>query len=162
MSTKHSKLQAGPPAAVLMISRFTLVFKDLVNGVPTAYHDLESLLTNSEDQLQTMFKGMPSFIQNLVEKLPEKFTSHLGPETLAALSEKAKLGGKAVGAPAVKLRVPSLKELVLKRGALVTMLKSIMNFLKLRFPAVLGVNVLWSLALFRTFGAPDYPTLASY
>ena len=58
--------------------------------MPTAYHDLESLLTNSEDQLQGMFKGMPSFIQKLVEKLPEKFTSHLGPEVLAAAAEAAR------------------------------------------------------------------------
>ena len=125
--------------------RFTLVFKDLVNGVPTAYHDLESLLTNSEDQLQKMFGGMPSFIQNLVEKLPEKVTSHLGPEVLAMAAEKSKLSTAA--GTSVKLKVPSLKELVMKRGALVGMLRSIMTFLRTRFPAVLGVNVLWSLAL---------------
>ena len=122
--------------------------------MPTAYHDLESLLTNSEDQLQNMFKGMPSFIQKLVEKLPEKFTSHLGPEVLAAAAEKTKLNMASAAAasgtstPKIKLRVPSLKELVMKRGALVGMLRSIMAFLRTRFPAVLGLNVLWSLALF--------------
>ena len=100
-----------------------------------------------------MFKGMPSFIQNLVEKLPEKFTSHLGPEVMAMAAEKAKVGTEAAGAaagPALKLKVPSLKELVMKRGALIGMLRSIMTFLRTRFPAVLGLNVLWSMALFRT------------
>ena len=49
----------------------------------------------------------------------------------------------------LKARVPSLKDLVTKPGAVASMLKTIMNFLKTRFPAFMGMNVLWSLALFR-------------
>ena len=45
----------------------------------------------------------------------------------------------------------------MKRGALVGMLRSIMAFLRTRFPAVLGLNVLWSLALFRTSSPPPPP-----
>ena len=134
--------------------RFTLVFKDLVNGVPTAYGDLESLLTNSEDQLQKMYKNLPSFMQQLIEKLPSKFTSSLGPEILAAAAEKQGLksdlftkGASVASHAGMKLKVPSLKELVTKQGALIGLLRSIMSFLRTRFPAVIGVNVLWSLAI---------------
>ncbi|KAI4241135.1 MAG: hypothetical protein L6R42_011363 [Xanthoria sp. 1 TBL-2021] len=48
----------------------------------------------------------------------------------------------------MKVRVPSLKDLVTKPGAVAGLLKTIMNFLKLRFPAFLGMNVLYSLGLF--------------
>lgn len=47
------------------------------------------------------------------------------------------------------LRPTSLKDLVTKPGAVVSLLKSIMNFLKFRFPAFMGTNVLFSLGLFR-------------
>ena len=146
--------------------RFTLVFKDLANGVPTAYHDLESLLTNSEDQLQTMYKSLPSFMQHLIEKLPAKFTSSLGPEILAVAAEKQGLkadllrkGASAASSAGVKIKVPSLKELVTKQGALVGMLRAIINFLRTRFPAVVGINVLWSLAL--SSKSNDIPMLIS-
>ncbi len=42
----------------------------------------------------------------------------------------------------------NLAELVTKPGAVIGMLKSIMNALKLRWPAFIGTNVIWSLALF--------------
>jgi hypothetical protein len=41
-----------------------------------------------------------------------------------------------------------LKDLVTKPGAVVSLLKAIMNALKLRWPAFMGTNVLLSLALF--------------
>ncbi|MCJ1465593.1 hypothetical protein MMC07_004212 [Pseudocyphellaria aurata] len=135
--------------------RFTLVLKDLVNGVPTAYDDLESLLTNSENQLQRSYKNLPSFLQKLIEQLPSKMTQSIGPEMLAAAAEKQGLHSKytdqaaqAAGKMGLKVKVPSLKDLVAKPGAVAGMLRAIMNFLKLRFPAFLGMNVLYSLALF--------------
>lgn len=135
--------------------RFTLVLKDLVNGVPTAYNDLESLLTNSEHQLQRSFKNLPPFLQKLIEQLPSKMTQSIAPEMLAAAAEKQGLhskytdqAAKAAGKMGVKVKVPSLKSLVTKPGAVAGMLRAIMNFLKLRFPAFLGMNVLYSLALF--------------
>lgn len=123
--------------------RFTLVLKDLVNGVPTAYGDLESLLTNSEGQLQKGYTKLPPWLQKLVEQLPTKMTKSLGPEMLAAAAEKP-----GVGKGGGKMQIPNLKDLVTKPGAVIGMLKAIMNFLKLRFPAFLGMNVLYSLALF--------------
>ncbi|KAI9871333.1 MAG: hypothetical protein M1830_003019 [Pleopsidium flavum] len=138
-----------------LLRKFTLVLKDLVNGVPTAYDDLESLLTNSENQLQRSYAHLPSFLQKLIEQLPTKMTQTLGPEMLAAAAEKhgvsAKYAEPAAGLASkmgFKMKVPSLKDLVTKPGAVAGMLRAIMNFLKLRFPAFIGMNVLWSLALF--------------
>lgn len=136
--------------------RFNLVFKDLVNGVPTAYNDLESLLTNSEHQLERTYAHLPSFLQKLIEQLPSKMTQSIGPEMLAAAAERQGLHSKYTDKAAsaaekmgMKVKVPSLKELVSNPGLIAATLRSITNFLKFRFPAFLGMNVLYSLALFR-------------
>ena len=149
----------------LMSNRFTLVLKDLVNGVPTAYGDLESLLTNSEDQIQRSYAHLPPWIQKLVEQLPSKMTKSIGPEVLAAAAEKhglnskyANMAGSAASKAGLKIKVPSLKDLVTKPGAVAGMLKAIMNFLKVRFPAFLGMNVLYSLALFSRCPTELYPS----
>ncbi|PYH87650.1 hypothetical protein BO71DRAFT_404493 [Aspergillus ellipticus CBS 707.79] len=141
-----------------LLRKFTLIFKDLINGVPTAYHDLEMLLKNGNKQLQSTYSTLPKFIQGLIEKLPERWTETLAPEVLAAATEKAgksginvdNVGKAAAAATASKMgiKVPTLKELVGKPAALVGMLRSVMAFLRARFPAVLGMNVLWSLGLF--------------
>ncbi|KAI9810921.1 MAG: hypothetical protein M1827_005780 [Pycnora praestabilis] len=133
-----------------LLQKFTLVLKDLGNGVPTAYDDLESLLTNSENQIQRMYSHLPSFLQKLIQTLPNKMTGSLMPEMLAAAAEKQGINSAGMAGAAKKagLKVPSLKDLVTKPGAVAGMLRTIMNFLKLRFPAFLGMNVLWSLALF--------------
>lgn len=139
-----------------LLRKFKLIFKDLVNGVPTAYNDLEMLLTNGNRQLQDTYTKLPGFMQKLIEKLPERWTDTLAPEMLAVASERAgrsginmeNVGKAAAVAQKAGLNVPSLKELVSKPAAIVGMLRSIMGFLRARFPAVLGMNVLWSLALF--------------
>lgn len=146
----------SPTACVIVtnIDRFTLVFKDLVNGAPTAYHDLEALLTNSEDQIQKMWLGLPPFLQQLVSKLPSKFSAGLAPEVLTAAAEKPAFNSKIFTKGAEKaskagfnLKVPSLKDLVGKKGALIGLFRTIMTTLRTRFPAVLGLNVLWSIAI---------------
>ncbi|KAJ6166894.1 hypothetical protein N7470_002341 [Penicillium chermesinum] len=76
-----------------LLRKFKLIFKDLVNGVPTAYHDLEMLLTNGNRQLQDTYTKLPSFMQKLIEKLPEKWTETLAPEMLAVASERASSSG---------------------------------------------------------------------
>lgn len=142
-----------------LLRKFTLIFKDLINGVPTAYHDLEMLLSNGNKQLQQTYSQLPGFLQKLVEKLPERWTETLAPEVLAAASERASrsglnvenVGKAAAAANKMGIKVPSLKELVGKPAAIVGMLRSIMAFLRARFPAVLGMNVLWSLALFSRY-----------
>ena len=65
-----------------------------MNGVPTAYSDLESLLTNSEDQIQRGYEHLPSFLQKLIKQLPSKVTQSVGPEVLAATAEKHGLHSK--------------------------------------------------------------------
>lgn len=139
-----------------LMEEFTQILKDIVNGVPTAYDDLEKLLTRSEGQLTKLFAAMPPFLQALVKSLPAKMTAGLAPEILAATSEKPGFDAKmaAAGSAGAKkarsnLKIPSLKSLVGQKGAVATMLRSILNFLRLRFPAVLtGTNVLMSLAVF--------------
>jgi len=138
-----------------LLSKFTLVLKDIVNGVPTAYNDLEKLFTDYDKQLKKMYGSLPPFLQNMVKSLPAKITATLGPEIMAAQADKpgfdAKLRASASGIKSAskKARIPSLKSLVSAEGAVATMLRSIFNFLKLRFPmAVTGTNVLMSLAVF--------------
>ncbi|CAI7634497.1 unnamed protein product [Penicillium viridicatum] len=139
-----------------LLRKFKLIFKDLINGVPTAYHDLEMLLTNGNRQLQETYTKLPGPMQKLIEKLPERWTETLAPEMLAVAADRAgksgvnmeNVGKAAAAAEKMGVNIPSLKELVSKPAALVGMLRSIMTFLRARFPAVMGMNVLWSLALF--------------
>ncbi|KAG9784934.1 hypothetical protein ABEF93_001309 [Exophiala dermatitidis] len=140
-----------------LLQKFNLVFKDLVRGVPTAYDDLESLLTNGDRQLQKTFNSLPGFLQKLIEKLPESVTKGFAPEIMAAAAERAQKSGvnmdkagKAAAAASkmAGMKTPSLKELAAKPAAITGMLRSIINFLRARFPAFMGANVLWSLALF--------------
>ncbi|PTU21456.1 hypothetical protein P175DRAFT_0476587 [Aspergillus ochraceoroseus IBT 24754] len=139
-----------------LLRKFKLIFKDLINGVPTAYHDLEMLLTNGNRQLQDTYSQLPGFLQKLIEKLPERWTESLAPEIIAAAAERAtqsginvdNIGKAAAAANKMGIKVPNLKELVGKPAAIVGMFRSIIAFLRARFPAALGMNVLWSLALF--------------
>jgi hypothetical protein len=139
-----------------LLRQFNLVFKDLVNGVPTAYDDLEKLLTNGDRQLQKTFNTLPSFLQKLIEKLPETMTKGLAPEMMAAAAERASKSGinlgnagkAAAAASKMGIKTPSLHELVGKPAAVTSMLRSIVTYLRARFPAFMGMNVLWSMAMF--------------
>jgi len=139
-----------------LLQKFNQVFKDLINGVPTAYGDLESLLTNGDKQLQKTYNSLPSFLQKLIEQLPNTFTKGIAPTMMAAAAERAEksginmqTAGKAAGvAKKMGFKTPALKDLVGKPGAIAGMVRSIMTFLRARFPAFMGMNVLWSLALF--------------
>lgn len=151
-----------------LVEEFTQVLKDVVNGVPTAYDDMEKLLTNRDKEIRSMFNNMPPWLQTLVKSLPAKLTTTLAPEIMAATSEKPgadlKLDPNSkVGASSAepnpdlgklkkkaKQRIPSVKRLIGERGAVAAMLRNILNFLKLRFPAfITGTNVLMSIAVFR-------------
>jgi hypothetical protein len=137
-----------------LFAKFTLVLKDIVNGVPTAYNDLEKLFTEYDTQLKKMYGNLPPFLQTMVKSMPAKLTATLGPELMAAQAQKPGFDAKHKRAgPGGKMKfktpkIPSLKSLLSAEGAVATMLKSILNFLKLRFPAVLtGTNVVMSLAV---------------
>lgn len=135
-----------------LLQKFNQVFKDLVNGVPTAYDDLESLLTNGDKQLQKTFNSLPGFLQKLIEKLPETMTKGIGPEMMAAAAERAQKSGISLdhaGKAASKfMKPPSLKDITGKPAAVAATLRSIITYLRARFPAFMGMNVLWSLAMF--------------
>jgi hypothetical protein len=141
-----------------LLKKFTLVLKDIINGAPTAYNDLEKLFTDYDAQLKKMYGGLPPFLQNMVKSLPAKLTATLGPELLAAGAEKPGFDAKmaASGSKSKKSKIPglptipSLKSLVTAQGAVATALRSIVNFLKFRFPMLAtGTNLIMSLAVFR-------------
>lgn len=139
-----------------LLQQFNLVFKDLINGVPTAYDDLESLLTNGDRQLQKTFSSLPGFLQKLIEQLPQKMTQGFAPEILLAATERAEksgvnmenVGKATAAAKKFGYKMPALKDLIGKPGAIAGMMRSVMTYLRARFPAFMGMNVLWSLALF--------------
>jgi len=140
----------------LLLQQFNQIFKDLVNGVPTAYNDLESLLKNGDRQLQKTFNQLPTFLQQLIERLPNTMTKGFAPEMMAAAAERAEksgfnsenVGKAAAAAKKMGLKTPGLKDLIGKPGAIAGMMRSVMTYLRARFPAFMGMNVLWSLALF--------------
>ncbi|TAQ87122.1 hypothetical protein B7494_g4518 [Chlorociboria aeruginascens] len=139
-----------------LVQKFTVILKDLINGVPTAYDDLTHLLDDSQGTLAKSYDHLPSFLQKLIKQLPTKISSTLAPELLAVATEAqafdtaaaASAGGGLAGAAKNFLRPSSLKDLVKKPGAVASLLKAILNALKLRWPAFMGTNVLLSLALF--------------
>jgi hypothetical protein len=153
LSAKNNKAFSLSQESNELVGKFTLVLKDLVNGVPTAADDLMALIEDRDGILAKNFDKLPKSLKKLVTQLPSKMTSGLAPEILAAAAEAQGLkhdeeGGGLKGA-AKKLLMPgNLQELITKPGAVVGMLRAIMNALKLRWPAFIGTNVLWSVALF--------------
>ncbi|KAI5198505.1 hypothetical protein AUEXF2481DRAFT_92286 [Aureobasidium subglaciale EXF-2481] len=153
-----------------LYGEFTLILKDIVNGVPTAYEDLETLLKNNEKHLEQMFKNMPPFVQTLVKSLPTKFATSMGPEIMAMagdepghdLKKRMETVSQASSSAAAgvqnvnldvkkkqKRKIPNIKDLAKQKGAVTSMLTNIVNFLKVRFPAfVTGTNVVMSLSVF--------------
>jgi len=138
---------------------FTVVLKDMINGVPTAKDDMEKLLKDNEGHLNEMFNNMPPFVKTLVQSLPGKLGSTLGPEVMAAASAKpgADMRTKMASASKAqatannkqKRRVPDVKSLATEKGSVASMLSNIVNFLKLRFPAaVTGSNIIMSMSVF--------------
>jgi hypothetical protein len=167
-----------------LYAEFTLILKDIVNGAPTAWDDLENLLKNNDKQLQQTFKSMPPFVQTLVKSLPAKFATSMGPEIMVMAGDKPgndlkkQMDAAGKASPSIsaqnlnldakkkqKRRVPNIKDLAARKGAVTSMLTNIVNFLKLRFPAfVTGTNVVMSLAVFsKLFPFPAcLPCVFSY
>ncbi|KAI5204697.1 hypothetical protein E4T39_03472 [Aureobasidium subglaciale] len=153
-----------------LYEEFTLILKDMVNGVPTAYEDLETLLKKNEKHLEQMFKNMPPFVQTLVKSLPTRFATSMGPEIMAMAGDKpgndlkkrmetasqasssASAGAQNINLDVKKKqkrKIPNIKDLAKQKGAVTSMLTNIVNFLKVRFPAfVTGTNVVMSLSVF--------------
>jgi len=139
-----------------LLQKFTLVLKDLVNGVPTAVDDLKGLLDDRDGALARNFEKLPGSMKKLVTQLPTKLTGSLAPELVAAAAKSQGVAHDDASSAGLKstakdLLLPkNVAELVTKPSAIVGMLKAIMNALKLRWPAFIGTNVIWSVALLRT------------
>ena len=143
-----------------LMDEFTQILKDCINGVPTAYDDLEKFLTSSDKQIRGLYGDMPPFLQTLIKGLPSKLGLTLVPELLASTSDKPGADGQKMGiksdslAPGAskgkkKRNIPSLKSIVKSEGAIAGILRTIVNFLRLRFPLlVTGTNVILSMAVF--------------
>lgn len=152
LQAKNNKVLSLSNESSDLLQRFTNVFKDLVNGVPTACNDLAGLVEDRDGAINRGFEKLPTSLQKLVTQLPDKLTSSLAPELLAAAAESQGLKtdkDKNFKDAAMGLLKPqNLTDLATKPGALVGMLKAIVNALKVRWPAFIGTNVLWSVALF--------------
>ncbi|KAI3318449.1 hypothetical protein HD806DRAFT_315881 [Xylariaceae sp. AK1471] len=154
LSAQNNRAFSLSSESAEMVRKFTQVLKDLVNGVPTAYGDLVKLLDDRDGILARNYEKLPRGLKKLVAQLPEKLTSSLAPELLAVAAEAQGLSaaegskGGLKGAAKKYLTPGSLHDLVTKPGAVVGLLKGIVNALKTRFPAFIGTNVLWSLAVF--------------
>lgn len=155
LSAYNNKVVSMSDDTAEVLRRFTQVFKDLANGVPTAYDDLVRLVSDRDGTINRGFEKLPSSMQKLVTQLPEKLTSTIAPELLAAAAASQGIDAKAEGGikgTAQKLFMPkNILELATKPGALVGMLRAIVTALKTRWPAFLGVNVLWSISLLCEF-----------
>ncbi|GAB0139245.1 hypothetical protein EsDP_00007458 [Epichloe bromicola] len=149
LSVKNNKVISTDSSAA--ITSFTNVFKDLVNGVPTAYDDLMSIIEDKDGALARGFDKLPSSLKKLVTQLPDKITSTLGPELLAAAAAsqgiKAETSGGLKGTAKNVFMPANLTQLVTKPGAIVGMLKAIVGVLRTRWPAFIGLNVIWGVAL---------------
>ncbi|KAH7327996.1 hypothetical protein B0I35DRAFT_472754 [Stachybotrys elegans] len=150
LSAQNNKVVAASGDTSEALQRFTQVFKDLVNGVPTAYDDLVGLFQDRDTAMAKGFDKLPKSLQKLVTQLPEKLTASLGPEIMAAAAKSQGIDAAGAGVKGTleKMILPqNIIELVTKPGALVAMLRAIVETLKARWPAFIGMNVIWSVAL---------------
>ena len=133
-----------------ILGQFVLVLKDIMAGVPAASDDLIALLDGRNEVLDRGFAKLPSSMQKLVMQLPKKLTSSLAPGVLAAAAEAQGLKASDVegeGGLARFLTPRGLGDLVMTPAIVKSMLKAIVNALKLRWPAFIGTSVLWSTAV---------------
>ncbi|KAL2266935.1 hypothetical protein VTJ83DRAFT_4212 [Remersonia thermophila] len=141
-----------------LLNQFVVVLRDIMRGAPTAANDLVALLDGRNDVLKRGFDKLPKPLQKMVTQLPDKLTSTLGPEILAAAAGAAEAQGLQRGADKkagvkdakglAKFLAPrGLGDLMLTPAIVKSMLKAIVNALKLRWPAFVGTSLLWSLAI---------------
>jgi hypothetical protein len=158
LSARNDRAFSLTSESTELARRFNLVLRDLVRGVPTAANDLQKLVEDRDGVIERTYEKLPSSMKKLVEKMPEKLTASLAPELLAAAAEsqgKKVEKGSGLGDAAKNFLTPkNLTELVTKPGAVVGMLRAIVNALKLRWPAFLGTNIIWSVAVFCKSSSP--------
>jgi hypothetical protein len=170
LSSINNRVFAFSAETQKIYERFAQCLKDIINGAPTAYEDMDKLMKEAGPKLEAQFKNMPPFVQTLVKSLPMRLGSTLGPELMAAASEKPGADMKSRLAAASqpgssdaansginlasttttekaedgtvkkKRRIPGLKSLVGEKSAVATMLRSCVNFLQTRFPFLVSTT----------------------
>ncbi|KAK4163249.1 hypothetical protein QBC43DRAFT_320257 [Cladorrhinum sp. PSN259] len=146
-SSKSSKILPDSAREQLLLP-FLQILKDFSAGVPTASNDLKNLITGQNDIISKSFSKLPSSLQKLVTQLPDKLTTKLAPEILALAAEAQGVDKDKIAKKGVKGLVPSsLSELALTPALIKSMLKTIVNALKTRWPAFAGASALWSVAV---------------
>lgn len=166
MSAINNRVFAFNQETQKFYGRFAQVLKDTINGVPTAYDDMDKLMREAGPTLEKQFKTMPPFVQTLVKSLPAKIGTTLAPEIMAAASAKpgadmeAKMAAEGSSTSSSsnvennnkkkkKRTIPGLKKLMSKEGVVATMLRNTVTFLTTRFPFLASAtNVVLSLAVF--------------
>ncbi|KAK5128493.1 hypothetical protein LTR85_003161 [Meristemomyces frigidus] len=175
MSSINNRVFAFSGETQKIYERFAVILKDTMNGGPTAYEDMEKLMKDAGPQLEKQFASMPPFVQTLVKSLPAKFGTTLGPELLAAASQKpgadmqARMaaaskqkssGDSSINAAGTseksgedgekkKRKIPGLKGLVSQQGMTASILRNVVTFIQTRFPFLASsMNVVMSLSVF--------------
>jgi hypothetical protein len=98
MSAINNRVFAFNEETKKIYERFAQVLRDTMDGAPTAYEDMEKLMKDAGPTLEKQFQSMPPFVQTLVKSLPAKLGTTLGPELLAAASEKPGADAKKMAA----------------------------------------------------------------
>lgn len=170
LSSINNRVFAFSAETQKIYERFAQCLKDIINGVPTAYDDMDKLMKEAGPKLEAQFKSMPPFVQTLVKSLPMRLGSTLGPELMAAASEKpgadmksrlaaaSQPGASGAASSGINLasstttekaedgtvkkkrRIPGLKSLVGEKSAVATMLRSCVSFLQTRFPFLVSTT----------------------
>ncbi|CUA66663.1 Pc13g14100 [Rhizoctonia solani] len=164
------------PDTRALLQQFTQIIKDIITGVPTAYNDLIEFLETSSTQLSKEWNSLPSSFQKLIRSLPlgippdvftamtaaaavpaatgEQAANESAPKAPAGLGSKLnpmsmftktnpKTGAKSHTLP----RPGQVKDLLGTGGGIATILRSIVTFLKTRFPMLAGTNALMSMGI---------------
>ena len=137
------------------MEQFVQILKDIINGVPSAYDDLDKLFREHEGRFDKLFGSLPPYLQSLVIGLPGQLWASFGSDVASSMSSKKAAAKETRSASSTsttsRMRgVPTLKSLLTQRGAVVTALRSIFEYLELHFPAFMtGSNILMSFAVFR-------------
>ncbi|CAE6512791.1 unnamed protein product [Rhizoctonia solani] len=174
MQAGHQGIAFTTPDTRALLQQFTQIIKDVINGVPTAYNDLIEFFESSSTQLSKEWNSLPSSFQKLIRSLPlgippDVFTAMAAtavplaggqsgtepaPQASAGLGNKfnpmsmftktnPKTGAKSATLP----RPGQVKDLLGSGGGIATILRSIVTFLKTRFPMLAGTNALMSMGI---------------
>ncbi len=79
LSARNNRAFSLGDESAELVRKFTLVLKDLINGVPTAVDDLRSLLDDPDGTLAKSFEKLPNSLKKLVTQLPHQAHGHAGP-----------------------------------------------------------------------------------